>query len=216
MGQQIFQIENFLNCTVLENSGFPEASRRNPCKYISPALLFPHNSQQAIVTSDRTRLIASEAPALSAKQVFASTSAQLQISTMSLIPFGNDPFFGGLEKALDRAFDRALGARGGDMSLFLPTLTGPSGAAGHPMVSYKTHCVCLFCNRYGQQRFHRDDFAARLALQSAVACYQPGTHSSSWQSVQTNLRNEIVSCMLQAAQFQLESDVCRTIWKQVH
>lgn len=56
---------------------------------------------------------------------------------MSLIPyFGNDPFFGGLEKALDRAFDRALGARGaGDMQLFMPSLTGPSGAAGHPMVS---------------------------------------------------------------------------------
>jgi HSP20 family protein len=47
--------------------------------------------------------------------------------------FGNDPFFGGLDKALDRAFDRALGSRGGEISLFLPTLTGPSGAAGHPM-----------------------------------------------------------------------------------
>ena len=55
---------------------------------------------------------------------------------MSLMPyFGNDPFFGGLDKALDRAFDRALGSRGGEISLFLPTLTGPSSAAGHPMVS---------------------------------------------------------------------------------
>jgi len=56
---------------------------------------------------------------------------------MSLTPyFGHDPFFGQLEKAMDRAFDRALGSRGGgEISLFLPTLTGPSTAAGHPMVS---------------------------------------------------------------------------------
>lgn len=57
---------------------------------------------------------------------------------MSLTPYfgGHDPFFGQLEKAMDRAFDRALGSRtGGDMTLFLPTLTGPSTASGHPMVS---------------------------------------------------------------------------------
>jgi len=53
---------------------------------------------------------------------------------MSLTPyFGQDPFFGNLEKAMDRAFDRALGSRGGDISLFLPTLTGPSTGSGHPM-----------------------------------------------------------------------------------
>lgn len=60
---------------------------------------------------------------------------------MSLTPYGlslglgNDPFFGQLEKAMDRAFDRALGSRGGDITMFLPSLTGPSTSSGHPMVS---------------------------------------------------------------------------------
>lgn len=59
---------------------------------------------------------------------------------MSLTPYlGVDPFFGQLEKAMDRAFDRALGSRGGDISLFMPTLTGPSTAAGHPMVGKAGH-----------------------------------------------------------------------------
>lgn len=57
---------------------------------------------------------------------------------MSLTPyFGHDPFFGQIEKAMDRAFDRALGSRG-DISLFLPTLTGPSTSSGHPMVGLST------------------------------------------------------------------------------
>ncbi|KAF8062724.1 Heat shock 22 kDa protein [Scenedesmus sp. PABB004] len=48
--------------------------------------------------------------------------------------FGGDPMFGQLERAMDRAFERALGGRGGDvMAAFMPTLTGPSGAGGHPM-----------------------------------------------------------------------------------
>jgi hypothetical protein len=57
---------------------------------------------------------------------------------MSLTPyFSHDPFFGQLEKAMDRAFDRALGSRGGDISMFMPSLIGPSTAAGHPMVGFK-------------------------------------------------------------------------------
>lgn len=56
---------------------------------------------------------------------------------MALSPyFGNDPFFGQIERAMDRAFDRALGGRpGGDTTIaaFMPSLVGPSTAGGHPM-----------------------------------------------------------------------------------
>jgi HSP20 family protein len=55
---------------------------------------------------------------------------------MALTPYVlNDPFFNNIERAMDRAFDRALGGgRGGDiMGAFMPALTGPSSAGGHPM-----------------------------------------------------------------------------------
>lgn len=55
---------------------------------------------------------------------------------MALLPyFGNDPFFGQMEKALDRAFDRAMTGGRGDMML-LPSLVGPTTAGGHPMVRH--------------------------------------------------------------------------------
>lgn len=56
---------------------------------------------------------------------------------MALSPYVmNDPMFSNIERAMDRAFDRALGGRTGDvMSLFMPSFSGPSGAGGHPMVS---------------------------------------------------------------------------------
>jgi hypothetical protein len=40
--------------------------------------------------------------------------------------------------SLLRAFDRALGSRPGEttMAAFMPSLVGPSGAGGHPMVSH--------------------------------------------------------------------------------
>jgi hypothetical protein len=56
---------------------------------------------------------------------------------MALSPyFGNDPFFGQMERALDNAFQRALGGRSGDLMMF-PSLLGPSNvpAGSHPMVS---------------------------------------------------------------------------------
>lgn len=66
---------------------------------------------------------------------------------MSMTPYtglGFDPFFGQMERALDRAFDRALGSRsGGDIAMFMPTLTGPSTAGGHPMVSIWLYLRCL-------------------------------------------------------------------------
>jgi len=54
---------------------------------------------------------------------------------MALSPYVmNDPLFNNIERAMDRAFDRALGGRTGDvMSLFMPSFAGPSGAGGHPM-----------------------------------------------------------------------------------
>lgn len=54
---------------------------------------------------------------------------------MALTAFGfSDPMFGQLEQAMDRAFTRALGGRSDPMATFLPALTGPSSAGGHPMV----------------------------------------------------------------------------------
>eukprot|EP00775_Hariotina_reticulata_P000604 gene604-891_t len=55
---------------------------------------------------------------------------------MALAPyFGNDPYFNQIERAMDRAFDRALGGRPAEtaMAAFMPSLVGPSGAGGHPM-----------------------------------------------------------------------------------
>eukprot|EP00878_Enallax_costatus_P001164 GHUV01001305.1.p1 GENE.GHUV01001305.1~~GHUV01001305.1.p1 ORF type:complete len:164 (+),score=32.59 GHUV01001305.1:211-702(+) len=54
---------------------------------------------------------------------------------MALSPYVmTDPLFSNIERAMDRAFDRALGGRSGDvMAAFMPSFTGPSGAGGHPM-----------------------------------------------------------------------------------
>lgn len=67
---------------------------------------------------------------------------------MALTPYVlNDPFFNNIERAMDRAFDRAIGqgGRGGDiMGAFMPSLTGPSSAGGHPMVSISADASLLF------------------------------------------------------------------------
>eukprot|EP00878_Enallax_costatus_P013946 GHUV01014583.1.p1 GENE.GHUV01014583.1~~GHUV01014583.1.p1 ORF type:complete len:170 (+),score=44.77 GHUV01014583.1:115-624(+) len=67
---------------------------------------------------------------------------------MALSPYmGNDPFFGQMERALDNAFQRALGGRSGDLMMF-PALLGPSSvpAGSHPMdivetpAAFELHC----------------------------------------------------------------------------
>lgn len=71
------------------------------------------------------------------QQFNATLSEHQQPATaMALTTFGfNDPMFAGMERALDRAFSRALGERSDPMmAAFMPALTGPSGAGGHPMV----------------------------------------------------------------------------------
>lgn len=58
---------------------------------------------------------------------------------MALSLFGNsDPLFGQMERAMDRAFNRALTGR--DIGALMPALTSSAGASttGHPMVSRNT------------------------------------------------------------------------------
>lgn len=52
---------------------------------------------------------------------------------MALMAWTHDPLLSGLEKAMDKAFDRAIGSR--ELGAFLPTFAGHNGAGAHPMVS---------------------------------------------------------------------------------
>jgi len=81
---------------------------------------------------------------------------------MALSPyFGNDPFFGQMERALDNAFQRALGGRSGDLMMF-PSLLGPSNvpAGSHPMDIVETPAAFeLHCDAPG---FSPDDVSVEM------------------------------------------------------
>ncbi|WIA15833.1 hypothetical protein OEZ85_012588 [Tetradesmus obliquus] len=81
---------------------------------------------------------------------------------MALSPYlGNDPFFGQMERALDNAFQRALGGRSGDLMMF-PSLLGPSSvpAGSHPMDIVETPAAFeLHCDAPG---FSPDDISVEM------------------------------------------------------